>query len=245
MRLFFHFSALLIVVVTASADLGAQGPPATPAVEFGSGKVDLPRGETTEVKGKIPVNLAGLWLVEETHDLPGKGEEKRRYPVLQLYQVAAEGDGGLRLNLVAFTPPPAVDEKLAQARAAQKGWQASADDLKAIVGSLRADPPRGNPQLRGMHLVSAAAEFAPAAKSAPESKGASFAVQSLFQPDGRPTYGQSYYFTKTSKDELSGTFTMGAVVQGVRSVPIPIGTTGKFRWIRLDLPRVTPTVPKP
>jgi hypothetical protein len=140
------------------------------------------------------------------------------------------------VNWVEFTAPESVRAKMGEAQRAQKSWTVADEDVAAIVAQVTATPPAIDPQRRGMHVVSTPAEFEPKVKESPESKGARFAVQSLFQPDDRPIWGQSFYFREAGERKMSGTMTMGAVLQNVRGAPMPLGTRGEFVWIRLDPP---------
>lgn len=240
MRMLAALVPAFIIVSTWSPMVHGQtaAAEATPAVEFGSGKVDLPAGETTEVKGQIPVDLTGLWLVSENHELPArvKTDDKRFYPSVQVYRISKAEDGALVVNWIEYTPPEAVRAKLGEAQRGQKPWTVADEDVAAIVAQVAAAPPAIDPRRRGMHVVSTPAEFLPKVKESPESKGARFAVQSLFQPDDRPIWGQSYYFREVGEKKMSGTMTMGAVPQNVSGAPMPIGTRGEFVWIRLDTP---------
>jgi hypothetical protein len=249
---FFSNCLIAIAVLVPTADGAAQPTPSAQAaktaqpaqasqpskptpkteLQYGTKKLELPFGETTEVKGKLPAGLAGLWLVSENHALPGG----KFFPVLQLYQIATAEDGALRVNWLVLELPADVKAKLAQAQKSQQEWSPSAEDVKRIAEALQSRVPGPDPKLRGRHVLSEAKEFAANVKGAAEAKKATFAIQSLFQPTDRPPYGQSYYVENVSTGELRGQLTMGAIPEGYMSVPLPIGTKGTFRWIRLSQP---------
>jgi len=57
-------------------------------------------------------------------------------------------------------------------------------------------------------------------------------------PD-KPPYGQSYYVSQFSSDEMSGTLTMGAMPMSATGAPLPIGTKGRFQWVHLAVRAAT------
>lgn len=229
-----RLSLLAILTLILAAAPAAAQPPGT-QVEFGTkGGVEIPLGDSTEVRGKIPQDLTGTWLVVEEHKLP-IGPDKI-FATLQLYAVAKGADGSPVVYWYPFAPPAEVAADLKTAQAAQKPWAPNDAQIAAIIAALRAKPARADRDQRARHIVSQPDKLDELSAKAPVSQGAKFAVQSLIQLADRPLFGQSYFIKKTGKDELGGDMTMGAVPQNAKGVPLPIGTTGTFRWIRLDLP---------
>lgn len=227
--------ALALAFTPAGPAVAQIGLP-TPKVELGTRKFELPAGETTETQGKIPVDLVGYWLVAEEHVLPDRGKEKRFYPSLQLYRIDRSSSGALEVHWFAYQPPEAVQAKLKKAQAEQATWTPTAADVAEIAKDVAAHPPVVDTTLRGAHKLTAAAELDAETKKSPAGADAKFAIRSLFQPERRPAFGQSYFVKKIDKDELDGWLTMGAVPSNAKGVPLPIGTKGTFRWIRLALP---------
>jgi hypothetical protein len=224
--------ALAAVLLAALPTISpAQEARPTAEVEFGTKVLNLPFGETTEVKGKIGYDLVGFWLVSENHDL----KAGKFYPLLQFYRVDKDGKGALRVNLVEWPLPASVAAALKQAQQKQEKWSPTEGDVQAIAKQLEASPPAIDPKRRGKHLVSVAKEYDSRTRASKPSEGSSFAIQSLFQPLDKPPYGESYYVKKTTANEISGDFTMGSVPQGALGMPLPIGTSGTFRWLRLPL----------
>lgn len=224
--------AIVALLLAALPTTGtAQEAKPTAKVEFGTKALDLPFGETTEVKGKIAYDLAGFWLVSENHDL----KAEKFYPLVQFYRVDKDEKGNLRVHLVEWPLPSSVAAALKQAQQKQEKWSPSEADLQAINKQLETTPPAIDAKRRGMHLVSVAKEYDARTQASKPSAGSSFAIQSLFQPSDKPAYGESYYVKKTSANEISGDFTMGAVPQGAMGIPMPIGTSGTFRWLRLPV----------
>lgn len=249
MRLRPILAALSLCAVAAPA-AGQQAAPATPAappvaaatppmaqktlgkaeVDFGTKKLKLPFGESTEVNGKFDAALAGTWLVSENHKLPGGPI----YPVLQLYRIDVGADGKLAVHWFALDPPAETRAALLEAQRKQREWWPSESDVAAVRAALAKSPAATDPKLRAKHVVSFPPSLPAYVADQPEAKGAKVVVQSLFQPVDRPTYGQSYFVDETSAEQLSGKLTMGAVPQALEAIPIPVGTRGSFRWIRIS-----------
>jgi len=216
-------------VAVASPPTGGT-PAAKAEVEFGTKKLNLPFGESTEVNGKFDAALAGTWLVSENHTLPGGPI----YPVLQLYRIDVSADGKPAVHWFALDPPAETKAGLLEAQRKQREWWPAEGDVAAIRAAVAKNPPTTDPKLRAKHVVSTPPDLPTFIKDQPEAKGAKVVVQSLFQPVDRPTYGHSYFVDEVSAERLSGKLTMGAVPQALEAIPIPVGTRGSFRWIRLS-----------
>lgn len=230
------FLLLLLLAPLGLAVAAGDGKPKS-EVEFGTRRLDLPFGETTEVYGKIPIDLRGVWLVSENHAMSGG----KTYPTVQLYRIDLDQEKHLRINLLTWQPPQPVQEKLMQAQTAQQSWSPSQEDLAAIKLEVAKSVPPADPKRRGKHIVTASADYKPEMKATKQSAGSTFAIQSLFQPSDRPPYGESYYMKTASAEEMNGALTLGAVPQGAKGVPLPVGTTGTVRWIRVDGAGAPPT----
>jgi hypothetical protein len=225
----FRCALAALLLATLPTTGAAQETAPTKKAEFGTKALNLPFGETTEVKGKIDYDLAGLWLVSENHDL----KAGKMYPLIQLYRISKDDKGSLQVNLIDWALPDPVAAALKQAQQKQEKWVPSESDLQAIARKLETDPPAIDPRRRARHIVSLAKDLDSSSRAAKASAGSIFAIQSLFQPAAKPPYGQSYYVKKVSENEISGDFTMGSVPESPIGFPLPVGTTGTFRWLRV------------
>jgi hypothetical protein len=220
-------------VALLPAAVAAQVPAGTPAVEFGTQRFEIPEGEPTEVLGTLPVDIQGIWLVSEAHEV-SKG---RIYPLAKLLLITKKAGGGLQVNVLDNSLlPPALLDDLKKAQQERRAWTPSAEELAAAAAAVKQSAPKPNPHTRGKHVLKAAAQFDAMTKEDSGSEGALFAIESIFTPPGRPVYGCSYFVHATPKDKLTGKLVMGALPSDPKKVPLPIGTKGTFEWYRLGPP---------
>jgi hypothetical protein len=153
----------LISSLTLVIDAGYAQVKLKPEVEFGTKRKELPLGESTEVKGKVPAGLPGIWLIVEDYSFskghsavprkghssdPGKGGNSDPgkgggyYPGACVYQIR-EADGKLSVNRLDDKVLEGVQPQINKARTDHQQWTPNKEQIAAIqqaVNKMVAEP---------------------------------------------------------------------------------------------------------
>lgn len=218
-------AACALGVCLTGVDARAQGGPAAPQIQWGTGKAEIPLGEVTEVRGaKVKPELAGTWITIENAEIGGG----RYYGGAIAYRISREGEK-LSVNKLDLTLPPEIEKALSERRAAGAKWEPSKEEIAALGKAPRQTPAK----IRARHVLASADGFDAAEKEASADMNATMLLSSVFQPEKNPVYGTAYYVASASAGEMKGRFITGAVASNVKGVPLPISVQGDFLMLRV------------
>jgi len=223
-----------LVAVAALADKPAQFP------------------QTTHVEGKIPVNLAGAWLLYAQAQLPG---DHSRALQPELWTVAQKSDHDLSFNVLDVELPKSMDDAYRAGNRQPKAWEPRPEDIALLKKEWSKLPPQVNKDVHRSDVAYGNVEitiaspdkydvFAAAGPGVGDAlNGSKFAFQVIehYRPLPNPPgenvaqvmERKSVYIVQSINDSmLEGKQFTGYVAAGP-GVPIPISFVGPFRFYRL------------
>jgi len=187
--------------------------------------------ETTEVKGAVPQELVGRWLVVGAIKLPD-GESR---PSPTQWEIR-RGPEHLELFLGRHPFPPAVTDKFNAAGAAGKTWAPEPDDMRQIAEAWETTAPPDELHTKIENRLLGSDAYPAELQSDEATKDSEFAVtvKEIFagQTVGR-TYSV-YGVREHTPSTLSGGFLTSSLAMA--PFPIPITLKGDFKAYRIEGP---------
>ena len=193
-----------------------------------------PAKQTTVVRGTVPQDLTGRWLVVGWVELPG-GKART---TTALWEIGHDKDQ-LTLTRRFVTLPSTQRDALAQANADERAWHPSPDDLAQLAAAWGTLPAE-DPQVAAItHEIIGRDGFDEAFTNDPKSKGALWAVRQAltFARSAAPAIKEIDVFSTLAPREqgFGGNYVTATIAAA--PFPIPITLTGSFGMYRLGAPR--------
>lgn len=188
--------------------------------------------ETTTVKGRVPGDLVGRWLVSHDARLP---TEKLR-PFTRLLEVR-QGAQHLELHIHQVELPDELKNRREQAAAAGEAWRPTPDDLTAVKQHWDALPPIPADFDHIENELYGADAFNADLKHDEETRDSDAAIVTKEVFSGAQAVKSTiavYGVRERSPEEFAGTFVSTSIVTA--PFPLPITLRGAFRAYRLGPP---------
>jgi len=191
--------------------------------------VPAPVVQKTEVKGNVPAELVGRWLVVALVKLP----EGKVRPVARAWEIR-QGPEHLELLLSLRALPASVNQKVAAAGDAGTPWSPDDDDLRLVATDWDGAPMLGS-ELTGIeNRITTSEEYTPEFRADAVTRDTKLAIvlQEGFTGRGGALRTISVYGVRDqTPTTLGGSFVMTTLAAA--PIPIPITLTGDFTAYRV------------
>jgi hypothetical protein len=189
-----------------------------------------PVKQTTEVKGDVPADVVGRWLVVGLVKLP----DGRVRPAPRTWEIR-QAAGGMEL-VVSLHPLPAdVNAEVNAAAEAGQPWTPDADDLRRVDASWNDAPTTGSADVQGIETrITTGAEYPPEYKADAVTKDSKLAILIQENFTGRTAALRSisiYGVRELAPAVLKGSFVNTTLAAA--PIPIPITLGGDFTAYRI------------
>jgi hypothetical protein len=213
--------ALVLALVLAAAPALAESPTTT--------TVPAPVPQKTEVKGNVPADLVGRWLVVGVVKLP----DGKVRPVARAWEIR-QGPEHLELLLSLHALPGPVNQKVAAAGDAGTSWSPDADDLRLVATDWDGAPTLAG-ELTGVESrITTSEEYPPEFRADAVTRDTKLAIVLQENFTGRSGALRSisiYGVRDETPTTLGGTFVTTTLAAA--PIPIPITLNGDFTAYRI------------
>jgi hypothetical protein len=209
--------ALLVAAAPALAD-----PPTTTTVP-------APVVQKTEVKGNVPADLVGRWLVVALVKLP----EGKVRPVARAWEIR-RGPEHLELILSLHPLPGSVNQKVLAAGDAGTSWSPDAEDLRLVAAGWDGEPTLAADTTGIENRITASDEYTPEFRADASTRDTKLAIVLQENFTGRSGALRSisiYGLRDETPTTLGGTFVTTTLAAA--PIPIPITLSGDFTAYRV------------
>jgi hypothetical protein len=213
--------AIVLALILTVAPALADSPTTTTA--------PAPVVQKTEVKGNVPADLVGRWLVVGLVKLP----EGRVRPVARAWEIRP-GPENLELVLSLHPLPASVNQKVAAAGDAGTSWTPDADDLRLVAAGWDGAPTLGADTTGIENRITAAEEYTPEYRADAVTRDTKLAILVQENFTGRSGALRSisvYGVRDETSNTLGGTFVTTTLAAA--PIPIPITLNGDFTAYRV------------
>jgi hypothetical protein len=212
---------LVLAVVLATAAVLADSPTTT--------TVPAPVVQKTEVKGNLPADLVGRWLVVGLVKLP----DGKVRPVARAWEIRP-GPGHLELFLSLHPLPGPVNQKVTAAGEAGTAWSPDAEDLRLVAAGWEGAPTLGVDTTGIENRITASEEYTPEYRADAVTRDTKLAIVVQENFTGRSGALRSisvYGVRDRTPTTLGGTFVTTTLAAA--PIPIPITLKGDFTAYRV------------
>jgi hypothetical protein len=201
------------------------------AMVLASARADAPAAvsETTAVKGRVPLDLVGRWLVAHDARLP----TGKLRPFVRLVEIR-QGAEHLELHLHQVELPDDLKARREQAAAAGESWHPTPDDLAIVTGRWAGLAPIPSDLDHVENELFGADAFTDELKHDEETRDSDAAIVTKeFFSGAQPVKSTIaiYGVRERSPAEFAGTFVSTSIATA--PFPLPITLRGAFRAYRL------------
>jgi len=211
------FSALVLIASAAFA----QSPTTT--------TIPAPVTQKTEVKGNVPADLVGRWLVVALVKLP----EGKVRPVARAWEIRP-GAEHLELLLSLHALPRSVNQKVVAAGDAGTPWSPDAEDLRLVAADWEGAPTLGADTTGIENRITTSEEYTPEFRADASTRDTKLAivVQEGFTGRSGALRSISVYGVRDeTATTLAGSFVTTTLAAA--PIPIPITLSGDFTAYRV------------
>lgn len=190
-----------------------------------------PAKEHTTVRGTLPSDLAGRWMVVGWIDIPGG----RSRTVAALWEIKEDGGQLVLVNRFAVLPQAQTDA-LNAANSAEQPWHPTPADVAAVAAAWD-QLPTADPRLTDIENELVARDgFDDAFKHEQKSKDAVWAVRQseVFDASAAPAMKQINVYAALAEKDGGWTGNYTAATLAAAPLPIPITLNGTFQAFRLS-----------
>jgi len=216
--------ALVPALVLSAATAFAQSPTTTTA--------PAPVTQKTEVKGNVPADLVGRWLVVGLVKLP----DGKIRPVARAWEIRP-GPEHLELILSLRALPGSVNQKVVAAGDAGTAWSPDAEDLRLVASDWEGAPTLGADMTGIENRITASEEYTPEFRADAVTRDTKLAIILQENFTGRSGALRSisvYGVREETPTTFGGTFVTTTLAAA--PIPIPITLTGDFTAYRVGAP---------
>jgi hypothetical protein len=213
--------ALVLALVLAAAPALADPPTTT--------TVPAPVVQKTEVKGNVPADLVGRWLVVALVKLP----EGKVRPVARAWEIR-RGPEHLELLLSLHPLPGSVNQKVIATGDAGTSWSPDAEDLRLVAAGWDGEPTLGADTTGIETRITASEEYTPEFRADASTRDTKLAIVVQEDFTGRAGALRSisiYGVRDETPRTLGGTFVTTTLAAA--PIPIPITLSGDFTAYRV------------
>jgi len=213
--------ALVLALLLATAPALADSPTTT--------TVPAPVVQKTEVKGNVPADLVGRWLVVGLVKLP----DGKVRPVARAWEIRP-GPEHLELLLSLHPLPGSVNQKVIAAGDAGTSWAPDAEDLRLVAADWDGAPTLGADTTGIENRITTSEEYTPEFRADASTRDTKLAIVLQENFTGRSGALRSisvYGVRSETPTTLAGTFVTTTLAAA--PIPIPITLNGDFTAYRV------------